>query len=112
MILLIEEYSAGSFSGKLFLPEDRNSIATIKGSVINDFSDFVEQSKWRFVDGFPSATGTWIRFTTISSVQGGRIALEAVYYGLATPNGGMQGAAFPSSKASEPWVTFSFSLKN
>ncbi len=111
MILLVEEYSAGFFSGKLFLPEDRNSIATIRGSVVTDFSDFVERSKWRYVDGFPSAAGTWIKFTTESSVQGGLITLKAVYYGLATQSGSMYGAAFHAATASEPWVSFNFGLK-
>lgn len=71
----------GSFNGFINWPTYRNTTTKIRGQVVNDFGDFLEQSKWRFVKDYETdKSGIWIKFTEYEFLQGNGVALDGWYY--------------------------------
>jgi hypothetical protein len=111
MILSIEAVTNRNFSGFLRWPTLRNSITSMHGEVVQDFGDFVEQSKWEFIDGFDTATGgIWLKFTETSIVQGSGITLNGWYYAHIDDADVMRGVWFRPG-ASEPRGRFEIFLQ-
>ncbi len=95
MILKIAKIQNNLFSGFLHWPSLGDTITNVNGSIVSDFGDSVEQSKWQYVDGFNSgAKGTWLKFIETSFVQGNSVLLNVSYYALAHSDGTIHGVFF------------------
>jgi len=94
MVLYIERINFQNFTGKLFWKTFNNTITSVRGEVVKNFGDAVEQNKWRYIKGVNlNETGIWIVFTETALIQGG-VALNGSYYAHISENKNMQGVYF------------------
>ena len=112
MVLQIEDVSGATFAGYVKWPSLKNSTTSMNGRFVDDFGDFVEQSKWQYVKGFGTVeSGEWVIFTETDLIQGGNITLNGLYYAHAGEDGTMNGVWFADSERSEPGGSFTITAQ-
>ncbi len=106
MIMKVDKIDGVTFSGTMTYPDLGNSVTEIAGTVVDQFGDATEQSKWKAVPGFNSrGQGTGLKFTENSVIKAGQgftIILGVQYYAFANVDGAIKGVWFDSVTSTDP----------
>jgi len=103
MIFYLESSKNGFFKGKLNWPSANNLITTFEGEIVSRPANFIEESKWRFVDKILSNKGgIWLKFTETSVLEGSSnyAALYGQFYCYLSKDGSIIGCWFEKGKNS------------
>ncbi|MEO7022207.1 MAG: hypothetical protein ABI234_18810, partial [Ktedonobacteraceae bacterium] len=106
IIMKVEKIDGVTFSGTMTYPDLGNSVTEIAGTIVDQFGDATEQSKWKAVPGFSvGEKGTALKFTENSVIKaspGFSIVLGVQYYASASVDGAIKGVWFDSAISTDP----------
>jgi hypothetical protein len=111
MELSIESIDGPTFTGLPLWRELGNSVTTVEGEIVTDFSDVTERSRWDLLEGFSEDAGTaCAEFTEGPEIQGDRVDDGGTYYGCVGPEGTMAGVWFRRPGSGEPGGSFTMAI--
>lgn len=95
VVFTVDKLAGRSFTGTLHWPTIFNSITAVAGELVTSFGDAVQQSKWRYVQGFPADTsGAWLTFTETDLLQGRDVELDLIYLAHLRDDGALHAVWF------------------
>ncbi len=113
MVMRVESLDGMAFTALTSWPTLRNSVTAVEGLLVEDFSDFVQQTRWRLVPTYRAddPAQTCVTFSDRELVQGSGISLDNLYLACLTESGeSMQGVYFSNPDSGDPSGSFELTL--
>jgi hypothetical protein len=109
MRLSVEAIRGEVWLGKLHWPDSSNTITNVRGKLVYEVVDLVEQSRWHCLPGAQHPQIPGLIFIETAFLQGDQTSLDGIYYAHLGPDGKLHGGWFYNKQPMEPAGTFCLS---